>query len=62
MRFSNGGVVLSFVAYDGRTPALAFPSWEDFALFASTVHDFYKEMEPDVPNVFKKAFNDNESL
>ncbi len=56
-----GGVAISIDTDYGPVPILAFPTWGSFAEFASAVQDFYNEMKPDVPDVYKQAFHSHES-
>ncbi|MBA7701659.1 hypothetical protein ES703_110403 [subsurface metagenome] len=58
-RLPYGGVAISIDTDYGLVPILAFPTWESFAEFASAVQDF--TMKPDVPDIYKQAFNDRES-
>jgi len=57
-----GGVAISVDTDCGRAPVLVFSSWESFTEFSSAVQDFYNEMKPDVPDVYKQAFHNHESL
>lgn len=56
-----GGVAISIDTDHGSVPVLAFPTWESFTEFASTVRDFHNEMRPGVLDIYKQVFNDHES-
>ena len=61
-KLPSGGIAISVDMECGRVPILAFPNWENFAEFAAAIQDFYSEMKPDVPNVYKQAFHNYKSL